>query len=75
MNTFKWSTRADGFGFYYGFASQDHRQMNVRRVVVLESQIQTIRCEAFVGGVFVGEYDTIAEAQVGCEEYIKGNPP
>lgn len=74
MTTSKWSTRPDGFGFYYGFYDQDHRQMNVRRVYVMGAQLNILRYEGFVGGEWIGEWDTLAEAQVQCEEYIKANP-
>jgi hypothetical protein len=66
-----WSTRTDGFGWYYGTYHTDHRQMNVRRIIVLNSPMNGIKCEAFVGGDYIGEYDSLAEAQVACETYIE----
>lgn len=71
--TSKWSSRTDGFGFWYGFYDGDHRQMNVRQIFVLNCHYDSLKYEGFVGGCHVGEWNTLAEAQVGCEEYIRTN--
>jgi hypothetical protein len=46
------SREPDGFGYYYGFAPGDHRQINVRRGPV------DLLWRAFVGGVRVGDGET-----------------
>jgi hypothetical protein len=62
------SAQCDGCGFYYGFAQNDYRQINVRPA-------REGGWEAFVGGVLVAAtMNSKAAAEAAALKYIDDNP-
>lgn len=68
------SDRPDGFGFYYGFVSGDHRQINVRPGAY-DMGLGAPRWRAYVGGKDIGSFTSKAKAEDAALCYLKANPP
>lgn len=71
IDTFKLSDRPDGFGFYYGYADGDPRQINVR----LEPTAHGHRWTAYVGGDEIGKFPARIEAERYIANWMADNPP
>lgn len=61
------SDREDGFGFVYGFAPGDNRQINVRQ--------EPEGWVAYVAGDTVGVFRNLREAEQGALAWMTLNPP
>jgi hypothetical protein len=61
------SAQCDGCGFYYGFAQNDYRQINVRPARAGD-------WEAFVGGELVATEASKAAAEAAALKFISDNP-
>ncbi len=64
------SSRADGFGFFYGYAKPDMRQINVRCEVTTYGYCWAV----YVGGDLIGDDPTKAEAEARALAWLKAHP-
>ena len=62
------SAQSDGMGYFYGFAPNDYRRIDVKHVV------GTRMWAAYVAGVGIGLAPTKDAAEQRALDYMKANP-
>lgn len=67
------SDRPDGCNFFYGFAPDDHRQINVRWETPIGGDL-AIGWAAYVGGEKIGVYNKLLAAEAAALKWMKEHP-